>query len=188
MRTSRTNVVCLIALFAPFLACAVGDQSPDIVAGLVTPQSQGTDAGGISLDAAPQGTTNVQPPASDDSGTTTPTGDDAGDDSGSGSNSGGSSSGGSSSGGSSSGGSSSGGSSSGSGSGGSSTPTTCTEARGSTGCCVGNEVYYCSGSSLTHKSCSGGEVCGWNSSKGYYYCVASPGGSDPTGSNPIACE
>jgi hypothetical protein len=38
------------------------------------------------------------------------------------------------------------------------------------------------------KPCTSGEVCGWDASKSYYYCVPSPGGPDPSGANPIACQ
>ncbi len=72
-------------------------------------------------------------------------------------------------------------------------PTDCTQAYGSIGCCAGNTVYYCSGgtSGFTSKACTSGKVCGWDSegsSGGYYYCVASPGGVDPSGNNPINCQ
>jgi hypothetical protein len=67
-------------------------------------------------------------------------------------------------------------------------PTTCTEADNAAGCCVGNVVYYCESTTLETKTCSGSDVCGWDSTKGYYYCVAPPGGADPSGTYPIACK
>ncbi|MGO8994785.1 MAG: hypothetical protein ACLQVI_15825 [Polyangiaceae bacterium] len=69
-------------------------------------------------------------------------------------------------------------------------PTTCSQANTKIGCCVGNTVYYCSSSSssITKKTCSSGDVCGWDSTDSYYYCVASPGGADPSGKYPIDCE
>jgi hypothetical protein len=33
----------------------------------------------------------------------------------------------------------------------------------------------------------GGTVCGWNAFRGYYDCVAAPGGSDPSDMFAIAC-
>jgi hypothetical protein len=66
-------------------------------------------------------------------------------------------------------------------------PTTCAEANGKTGCCEGDTVYYCN-PSLSSKTCTGGEVCGWESSKSYYDCVSPPAGADPSGKNPIACK
>jgi hypothetical protein len=73
-------------------------------------------------------------------------------------------------------------------------PTDCTQAYGTIGCCDGNTVYYCTGGTtgFTSKACTSGKVCGWDASgssgSGYYYCVASPGGADPSGSNPINCQ
>ena len=73
--------------------------------------------------------------------------------------------------------------------GGSQIPTTCAQAYQAFGCCVGNTLYYCSGGSTpTSKTCTGTKVCGWNATDGYYDCVASPGGADPGGTHPIACE
>jgi hypothetical protein len=68
-------------------------------------------------------------------------------------------------------------------------PTTCSQADGKQGCCVGNELYYCasSSSSLTKTACSSGEVCGWSASSGYYDCVSPPASADPSGTYPIAC-
>jgi hypothetical protein len=76
------------------------------------------------------------------------------------------------------------------GGGGGTAPASCSEANGSVGCCVGNVLYYCgsSSSSVKTKTCSGSEACGWNSSDSYYGCVSSPGGADPSGQNPIACQ
>jgi hypothetical protein len=67
-------------------------------------------------------------------------------------------------------------------------PTTCTEADNAVGCCAGNVLYYCMTTTLATKTCTGSEVCGWDSSKGYYDCVAAPGGADPSGTYPLACE
>jgi hypothetical protein len=74
---------------------------------------------------------------------------------------------------------------------GGSIPTTCAKANDAIGCCGPNgKVYYCtgsgSGSSVTAKTCASGTVCGWDTAKGYYYCVATPG-TAPSG-DPIACE
>jgi len=67
-------------------------------------------------------------------------------------------------------------------------PTTCTGANGGPGCCQGNDLYYCNSSNtVTHKTCSGGKVCGWNTTSMYYDCVSPPGGPDPSGVNPITC-
>ena len=75
-------------------------------------------------------------------------------------------------------------------SGGTTAPMTCAQAGQAVGCCVGNTVYYCkaSSSSITSKTCSNGEVCGWDSSESYYYCVPAPGGADPSGTYPQACD
>ena len=71
-------------------------------------------------------------------------------------------------------------------------PTTCAGAHGSVGCCSPDDKvnYYCSGggSTVTIKTCNMGSVCGWNAPMGYYTCVAPPGGPDPTGRSPIACD
>jgi hypothetical protein len=67
-------------------------------------------------------------------------------------------------------------------------PTTCTEADNAIGCCAGNVVYYCEKTTLETKTCSGTDVCGWDKTEGYYYCVASPGGADPSGTYPLACK
>jgi hypothetical protein len=75
---------------------------------------------------------------------------------------------------------------------GGSIPTTCAEANDAIGCCGPNgNVYYCTGSgaggtTVTAKTCSSGEVCGWDSTKGYYYCVTTPGTAPP--GDPIACQ
>jgi len=71
----------------------------------------------------------------------------------------------------------------------SSVPTTCTQAYGKIGCCAGNTAYYCDSTTTpTAKACTGTKVCGWDSSGSYYDCVAAPGGADPSGTNPIACQ
>ncbi len=115
----------------------------------------------------------------------------AGSRSGSSSSGSSSSSSGSSSGSASSSGSSSGSSSSSSGSSsGGTVPTTCAQAAETYGCCVGNTVYFCKSgsSSITVKACTGTEACGWDSTKSYYYCVAAPGGADPSGNYPLTCQ
>ncbi len=71
----------------------------------------------------------------------------------------------------------------------SSVPTTCTQAYGKIGCCANNTAYYCNGTTTpTAKACTGTKVCGWDTSASYYDCVAAPGGADPSGTNPIACQ
>jgi hypothetical protein len=67
-------------------------------------------------------------------------------------------------------------------------PTTCAEANNKTGCCASGVAYYCEATTLTSQTCTGGKVCGWNSTSSYYGCVAAPGGSDPSGTNPINCQ
>jgi hypothetical protein len=50
-------------------------------------------------------------------------------------------------------------------------------------------VYYCDSSgSVASETCGTGDTCGWDSEEGYYGCVASPGGADPSGTYPQACE
>ena len=68
-------------------------------------------------------------------------------------------------------------------------PGTCSEADGTTGCCAGNIPYYCASGSTTvpATTCTGTKVCGWNASKGYYACVAAPGGTAPGDAPPIMC-
>jgi hypothetical protein len=70
-------------------------------------------------------------------------------------------------------------------------PTTCTQADGPYGCCAGSTLYYClsnSGNSVTIHSCTHGDVCGWSESDGFYDCVSAPGGADPSGKYPEACN
>jgi hypothetical protein len=68
-------------------------------------------------------------------------------------------------------------------------PTTCSGADEGVGCCVGNQLYYCNELDEVHEtSCKNGEVCGWDVSNKYYGCVASPGGTDPSGVHSIACK
>jgi hypothetical protein len=74
---------------------------------------------------------------------------------------------------------------------GGSIPTTCAKANNAIGCCGPNgKLYYCTGSGTggtpTAKTCSSGEVCGWDTAKGYFYCVTTPG-TPPDGGS-IACE
>ena len=68
-------------------------------------------------------------------------------------------------------------------------PTTCTEADGTFGCCEGTTNYYCAtgATTVTSKTCTGGKVCGWNKTSGYYACVAAPATADPSGMYPLAC-
>lgn len=68
-------------------------------------------------------------------------------------------------------------------------PTSCAAANGSIGCCLNNVLYYCAATStsLTQKSCTSGQVCGWSPGKSYYACVSPPATSDPSGANPLAC-
>jgi hypothetical protein len=69
-------------------------------------------------------------------------------------------------------------------------PTTCAQANGFVGCCQDNVAYFCKAgmSTVTAHQCTGGEVCGWDSSPMYYYCVSPPGGQDPSHQHPIACQ
>ncbi len=68
-----------------------------------------------------------------------------------------------------------------------SVPTTCAESDGTTGCCVGNTRYYCSGSTVASDDCTAvGRMCGWSSKYENYGCVDSAG-SDPSGAAPMAC-
>jgi hypothetical protein len=69
-------------------------------------------------------------------------------------------------------------------------PTTCAQADMATGCCSGSVVYYCLSAHGTPSSntCASGQVCGWDSSYGFYDCVPPPGGPDPSGYFPKACE
>jgi hypothetical protein len=68
-------------------------------------------------------------------------------------------------------------------------PTTCAQAYGPEGCCASGVLYYCNASNmLTSQMCTGTKVCGWSATNLYYDCVAPPGGSDPSGINPIACQ
>ncbi len=79
-------------------------------------------------------------------------------------------------------------SSTGSGSSSGGAPTTCSQADGTVGCCEGNVNYYCTtGNQLEQTTCTGGKVCGWSASLGYYACVKPPGGSDPSNTYPLAC-
>ncbi len=168
------------------VGCAQGVVDPEGAA--VSPASNVSDAGG-----AETGLGSPNPIGNgggdDGNGGNLGTGDDAGttaaDDSGGGGQGGedaGTSSAGQDAGGG--GGTDAGGGGSGS------APTTCTQANGTYGCCIGNEVYYCSGTStkVTAKACTSGQVCGWESSKGYYYCIPSPGGADPSGTHAMTCQ
>ena len=69
-------------------------------------------------------------------------------------------------------------------------PTTCAEANSSIGCCGSDgKEYYCKtgATTVSASTCTAGNVCGWNATKGYYACVPAPGGADPSGMNPMAC-
>jgi hypothetical protein len=66
-------------------------------------------------------------------------------------------------------------------------PTTCAQADMAFGCCAVGVLYYCVGS-VTSMTCTGNTVCGWSATKNYYDCVAPPGGADPSGTYPIACQ
>jgi hypothetical protein len=66
-------------------------------------------------------------------------------------------------------------------------PATCRQADSKVGCCVGNVVYYCD-PTLTSKTCTGSDVCGWDGTSDYYDCLAPPGRADPTGSYPRECK
>jgi hypothetical protein len=78
MRAARIHAVVLLALGAPLLACAVGDQSPAIEPGPVTTQSQGEpDSGPTSVQPVAPGSPSA-PSSGDDSGApSAPTSDDA---------------------------------------------------------------------------------------------------------------
>jgi hypothetical protein len=72
--------------------------------------------------------------------------------------------------------------------GGNGTPTTCAQANDFYGCCdPSGTLYYCDQSTLQSLQCSSGTECGWNDTQGYYDCVASPGGADPSGAHPMTC-
>jgi hypothetical protein len=83
-----------------------------------------------------------------------------------------------------------GGSGGGASSSGSSAPTSCAQASGYAGCCVGDTFYYCGKSSggVTPKPCPSGQTCGWDATGSYYACVAPPGVADPSGQHPRACQ
>jgi hypothetical protein len=71
------------------------------------------------------------------------------------------------------------------------TPTTCAQAYGVVGCCGANgDNYYCKADAgtVTMTACATGKVCGWNATDMYYGCVAPPATTDPSGTNPIACQ
>jgi hypothetical protein len=69
-------------------------------------------------------------------------------------------------------------------------PSDCAQADQSIGCCTSTGIlYYCTSASTVHEeACAAGTVCGWNASKGYYDCVAPPGGADPSHSSPLLCD
>jgi MYXO-CTERM domain-containing protein len=68
-------------------------------------------------------------------------------------------------------------------------PQTCAEADQGVGCCAASgELFYCTVHNvLTGMTCGNGTVCGWNAAMGYYDCVPSPGGADPSGTYPMEC-
>jgi hypothetical protein len=57
------------------------------------------------------------------------------------------------------------------------------------GCCdASGELHYCSSSGTMHtKTCTGTDVCGWDSSNTYYGCVSPPATADPDTMYPLAC-
>jgi hypothetical protein len=83
-----------------------------------------------------------------------------------------------------------GGSGTGGASSGSSGPTSCAQASGYAGCCIGSTFYYCgkSSSGVSAKPCPSGQTCGWDATSNYYACVAPPGVADPSGAHPITCQ
>ncbi len=148
--------------------------NPTVDAGTTMPGMTGNAGSGDS--AAPPGVDSSVPPA-DDSGTE-PAADSGhhfhhdGGYHGSGSGSGSGTSG---------GGSSTSG-------GGGTVPTTCTEADGATGCCVGDTRYYCSAGAVATDDCTtNGKVCGWSATYSNYGCVDAPAKADPAGTYPLAC-
>jgi uncharacterized protein (TIGR03382 family) len=71
-------------------------------------------------------------------------------------------------------------------------PTTCAEADGNPGCCIGNTIYFCATGAtptLTTQTCTGTKVCGWKttSTGSYYGCVAPPASGDPSNTYPLTC-
>lgn len=64
---------------------------------------------------------------------------------------------------------------------------TCSQVNGSAGCCDGSgTVEYCSSNAVKTESCTGSEVCTWNTSKGYYGCGTGPA-MGQNGGAPLAC-
>ena len=59
---------------------------------------------------------------------------------------------------------------------------------GKVGCCDGNTNYYCSSGAVKSKACTGGQVCTWDSSKGYYGCGTGPATASPNSAQPLACQ
>jgi hypothetical protein len=70
MRNVQLYVLPLLALLAPFVACAAGDVSPDLGPGTVTPQSNAGNDGGITQDDAATPTPVPTPPSEDASAPT----------------------------------------------------------------------------------------------------------------------
>lgn len=70
-------------------------------------------------------------------------------------------------------------------------PTTCAAANQGIGCCANNVNYYCTTSGTVGMTdCSSlGKTCSWSGTQGDYTCTgASTPKSDPSGTNPIACQ
>jgi hypothetical protein len=65
-------------------------------------------------------------------------------------------------------------------------PTTCAEANQTTGCCENNTNYYCYKGAVSSKACTGGQVCTYDSAKGYYGCGTGPA-VGPNGGAVQAC-
>jgi hypothetical protein len=68
-------------------------------------------------------------------------------------------------------------------------PLTCATVDGNVGCCdKAGVLHYCDAKeNLVDQTCTTPDVCGWNYLFGYYDCVPSPGGSDPSKTYPKAC-
>jgi hypothetical protein len=68
-------------------------------------------------------------------------------------------------------------------------PTTCAEANGVIGCCSGETLYYCEGTTLISRACIDGNVCGWAPPPIYgYYDCGNLSGEAPDADPPKACR
>ncbi len=71
-------------------------------------------------------------------------------------------------------------------------PTTCAQADTTAGCCTAAGVlYFCNTATdpaPTEQVCTGGNVCGWSATEGYYDCVAPPSMADPSNTYPLLCQ